>query len=247
MIANQEFIDLLLAECERQAEAWEKIDIRTTDLTEPFRDEKYKILLITFGYIGRMLELYHDTILVLEDDRLLSGVILARASVESAAMMCFFHEQIKKHFGSSLSPDCIGIMDRHLSGIRHKTSEPKGEEIRGFHINDAIKKGNEFAQRIDNVILSNVEVLVPGAEVIDYKMVDELGPFGWIYSILSEFSHPNPLSSRRYFGESVVADEIAGAEAMRGYIAVGLSTTPFYAGTAVNALFAVCGVEPDSR
>ncbi len=190
-----------------------------------------------------MLELYHDTKLALKDDRLLSGVILARATVESAAMMCLFHEQMKKHFGPSLSPDCIGIMDRHLSGIRHKTSEAKDEEIRGFHINDAIKKGNEFAQRLDSVISPDVEVLVPGAEVIDYKIVDELGPFGWIYSILSELAHPNPLVSRRYFGESAVADKIVGAEAMRFYIAEGLSKS-VYAGFAVNTLFSVCGSEP---
>ena len=154
MTDTQEHIDSLLAGCERQAEAWEKIQPAEFDITEPFRDEKYKILHVNLGYIGRMLELYHDTKLALEDDRLLSAVILARASVESSAMMCLFHEQMKKHFWPSPSPDCMRIIERHSSGGRHKVSESENERVRSFHISEAIRVGNEFAKRTNRDIRS---------------------------------------------------------------------------------------------
>ena len=118
MLTTQQVIDGLLEECERQAKTWQKIRPDDFDITDPFRAQKNKILYITLGYIYRMLELYHDTILSLEDDRLLSGVILARASVECAAMVCLFHEQIEEDFWPSPSPSCMRNIEKHLMGTR---------------------------------------------------------------------------------------------------------------------------------
>ena len=49
MTDTQERIDILLAACERQAEVWKKIQPAEFDITEPFRDEKYKILQINLA------------------------------------------------------------------------------------------------------------------------------------------------------------------------------------------------------
>ena len=66
--------------------------------------------------------------------------------------MCLFHEQMEKHFWPSPSPDCMGILDRHMSGGRHKITETMDEEIKSFHIMLAIEKSNEFARRtVDSI------------------------------------------------------------------------------------------------
>lgn len=84
---------------------------------------------------------------------------------------------------------------------------------------------------------------VLGAELVDIKVVEELGKFGWIYSILSEISHPNPIGQRRYFGDVEQIDELLNDDTLKFYIAEGLGTM-FYSGIAVGKLLKICGAIP---
>lgn len=77
---------------------------------------------------------------------MLSSVILARAAVECAAMTCFFHEQMKKHFWPKPSDACCRIIDRHKNAARHPTGYKEDDEEKIYHIIDAIKKSNIFAK-----------------------------------------------------------------------------------------------------
>jgi hypothetical protein len=234
----------LLDMCDHQADIWRRLQPEKFEITEPHRSEKLRILFITLGYVGRTLELYDDVKSALDNERYLSSVILARSSVESAAMICAFYTQVKKNFQPHISDHFSEITNKHTHGLRHKIGE-NIEQLQGLSVTTAIEKSDEFAKDVKDVIfekfdyLSNVDVLVPGAKAIDYKVVAELGPFGWIYSWLSELTHPNPIGNRRYFSESISDDDIISDEMMRFAVAEGLSKN-FYAGFASNFLFSIC-------
>jgi len=240
---QKKYIDGILAGCERQAEAWQKIQPDKWEINDPFKSEKSRISYVMLGYIGRMLELYYDSRGVFDEEKYLSGVILARAFVESAAMTCLFHEQMKKHFYPRPSADCKQILEKHMSGARHEIDDREGQTPT-YNILDAIGKANTFAINVDKQLAyhlsinDNIDVIVPGAKPTDHRIVKKMGKFGWIYSILSEFSHPNPVNSGRYFGSDW---EFLSDLSMKLFIAEGLSTM-IYAGVATNTLMTVLGV-----
>lgn len=242
----QESIDGIIAACDQQAVRWQELQPGKWAINDPYQSEKVRVLLVLVGYIGRMLELYKDTREAFDDERYLSGAILSRAFVETASMTCLFLKQMITDFIPSPSDNFQQILDKHMFAVKHQLFEKQEEQIKPYHINDAIKAANELADEVKMQrkqkydIGDNIEILVPGAEAINYKVYREKGPIGFIYSWLSEMSHPNPFNRYRYVpsmsDDSGLSDDSGFYdELLKCFISEGISTM-YYASIATENL-----------
>lgn len=151
----------------------------------------YSVIELAYSYAKRAHDLIESMRTLMQSDRVVPAVILARALVETIAMGRYFIEKMEKCVGEADFPKLEASFLRFYAG-----SKLGNAPVKAVHVNDALRE----LEAIDLEYLSRLVAKYPslwkaaGADPV--QAFKDNASLSKTYDKLSEISHPNGLGTQ---------------------------------------------------